>query len=195
MLLHFALFCVSDPFRHYFKTFQQTNNYPNADGLEQLVRKIDTLMPTSDSFYVFFIQPSYTLSGYNENIALPFSDVKFGSTFDIFVPAPALIPAVKPMALDYAAFLRQLFGEDNRMYWAAYEEGDGPINIENEVESYFDSVEKFEKLQEIKACVDEENLFRNAMSILPAVKESEEGNNTSDSSSNGSRSRVRRGKH
>lgn len=54
-----------------------------------------------------------------------------------------------------------LGGQDHRMYWSA----NGNISFPRDAGVYFDSSAKFERLRDIKGCVDPGNMFDSMMSI------------------------------
>jgi FAD binding domain/Berberine and berberine like len=150
----------------YTRSMQQTEPFPDPDGMEGITRAIGKLLPSRFSPY-FIINQLTTLRGAQSNRALPWPKDLFGLTLDYFyVPGTDWFIDHNQRALDFGKVLRDnLNHQDHRMYWAAY---DSP-RLEKDWAKYFESEEKYRRLQSIKERYDPHNLFQNQMSIpLPS---------------------------
>lgn len=151
------------PFRHYSKNFLQTSSYPGPEETEAMVELIDQAMPTVNDTYLLYIQFLAFTQPNDPQRALPWQDDILGLTFNFHYPDLAMKPMFDAITANTTTATIELFGgEDHRMFWAPH-----PDNPDLAVDwpQYFESREKFERLQEIKACVDPTGIFRNKMTI------------------------------
>ena len=146
----------------YTRSMQQTQEFPSPDGIEGITRSMAKLLPSRTSPY-FTIHQLTTLRAAKPNRALPWPNDAFSITLDYFyVPPSDWFIDHNKRALDFGKDIRDnANGDDHRMYWAAY---DNP-HIHKDWPKYFDSEEKFQRLQGIKQRYDPTNLFQNKMSI------------------------------
>jgi hypothetical protein len=149
----------------YEKAFQQTSSFPGPDAMEAIIRKLDEVMPVQvNSTYAFISQMTSGAGSPlepDERRGLSFQADVFGITTDIFYADPTQQPLVANVRNEYNGIVLKNLGEDHRMYWGAY----GNVSFPKDVPLYFDSDEKYNRLQGIKACVDPGNLFQHRMSI------------------------------
>lgn len=151
------------------RAMQQMQSFPTPDGMEGITRAIAKLLPTRFSPH-FVINQLTTIRGARPNRALPWPEDRLGLTLDYFyIPPTDLIIDHEQRALDFGKEVRANIDEqDHRMYWAAY---DNPV-IEKDWPQYFESEDKYRRLQHIKRQYDPQNLFQNQMSIpLPTAEE------------------------
>jgi len=153
----------------YTRSMQQIP-FPTPDGIEGITRAMAKLLPSRTSPY-FTIHQMTTMRAAEPNRALPWGEDGFSVTLDYFyVPPSEWIIDHEQRALDFGRTIRDnVDGKDHRMYWAAF---DNP-QIDKDWPKYFDSEEKYRRLQNIKQQVDPNNIFRNKMSIpLPTINAS-----------------------
>ena len=104
-----------------------------------------------------------TLRGASPNRALPWPKDSLGITLDYFyIPPTEFVIDHEQRALDFGKEIRaNMQNQDHRMFWAAYDSPD----LEKDWPQYFESEEKYRRLQHIKQLYDPQNLFQNVMSI------------------------------
>lgn len=146
----------------YTRSMQQMEEFPTPDGMEGITRAMAKLLPSRTSPY-FTIHQLTTLRAAEPNRALPWPKDALSVTLDYFyVPPSDWVIDHDQRALDFGKDIRDnADGQDHRMYWAAY---DNP-QLEKDWPQYFDTPEKYQRLQSIKQQYDPTNLFQNKMSI------------------------------
>ena len=65
-----------------------------------------------------------------------------------------------------ATSLENFEEQDHRMYWAASGIVSGTVTMPEAAPFYFESEEKFDRLRDIKACVDPDEVFQGLMGFL-----------------------------
>ena len=162
----------------YARAMHQTKSFPTEDGIEGITREIASLLPGRFSSH-FMISQMTTLAPAEPNRALPWPEDKLGITLDYFyIPPSDWFIDHHERALNFGRqTMANLEGQDHRMFWAAY---DNP-ELEKDWPKYFESEDKFRRLQQIKQQYDPNNLFQNQMSIpLPKASAAEMLSSTED---------------
>ena len=156
---------------YYRVSLSQSPTFITPDQAEMLARKIAAELPPAsvgDGFFELVTQfgtPMAPLDD-SDDRSLPWPDDVMGfSTF--YSAPPELIPQILGERDAFASFAtNDLFGGvDHRMYWSPY----GEFEMPGAAPLYFETEEKFQRLMDIKGCVDPTGLFSNIMSIpVPA---------------------------
>ena len=103
----------------------------------------------------------------SDNRALPWPNDFIGISAFVSAETPAMVDEVVQIRDDFVATSVENFeGQDHRMYWAAF----GDVSMPEAAPFYFESEEKFNRLRDIKACVDPDELFKGIMTVPPAEK-------------------------
>ncbi|KAL9178796.1 hypothetical protein ACHAXT_003927 [Thalassiosira profunda] len=157
-------------------SFQQGPNFPDADGMETIVRGIVDSFPqdlqalSEAKLVIAQLATLPSLAHVDDTRALPFQEDKFAVTFDLWDYTPLFPPFTAQNVDDFASVQRAFQdkvinatgGLDHRMFWAAY---DSPCLECGDWELYYDSRPKYNRLSSIKRCVDPDNVFNNRMSM------------------------------
>ncbi|KAL7518071.1 hypothetical protein ACHAWX_002929, partial [Stephanocyclus meneghinianus] len=150
-------------------SYQQGPKYPHADELLKVFDVIDALMPKNpqtDQRFVTaqmgaLIGPPKSVS----NVAQPFQDDLFGVSVDVWSLDGADYSEILCDLQDLV--ISSVGGVDHRTFWGAYED----ICLEcGAWNKYYESRSKYDRLRQIKGCVDPDDLFKFRMSI-PVMKE------------------------
>ena len=158
------------PFPYAAQTFQQSSNFPDPDEGEALARAIDAHMPVEGGPRITMTVQYVTVgfpSDDSDNRALPWPEdtIIFANTLS--VETPEMVEHMNEVADEFVVTSLENFeGQDHRMYWAA----SGTVTMPEAAPFYFESEEKFDRLRDIKACVDPDEVFQGLMGIPPAEK-------------------------
>ena len=145
-------------------SFQSGPQYPSARQLLDIFDHIDALIPVDvDQDKRLVVSQIITLPGLthsNAKIAQPFQDDVFGVSFDVWsfdrFDYAQDQRAMQDVVIDASG------GVDHRMFWAAY--GDTCLEC-GTWEKYYENRPAYNKLTQIKRCVDPNNLFKFRMSM------------------------------
>ena len=151
----------------YTRAMQQFEEVPDPDEIENITREIGKLLPHHFSPH-FVISEILAFRGAASNRALPWPNDKMAVTLDyFFIPPTQYIYDYDEISKNFGQeLIANAKGKDHRMYWAAYDATD----MEQDWPKYFESEDKYKRLQQIKETYDPENLFQNKMSIpLPSL--------------------------
>lgn len=169
----------------YRTSYQQGPSFPNGDALEDILTSIDASMPKTGSLNpvedglneVYFVLAQFiALPGprfVDSSIALPHQSDVFGVAFDMWdltrglSPAGSLLPFIGAAlnAVQNEAVIPALGDVNHRMFWAAYETPDLTTASSEDVGKYYESADKYDRLVEIKSCVDPNDVFQSRMSL------------------------------
>ena len=158
------------PFPHYAQGLQQTSNFPDPNEAEALVRAIDAYVPVEGgpriAFTVQFVTVNFPTAD-SDNRALPWPNDFVAISAFVSAETPEMKDEIEQVRDDFLAMsVEQFEGQDHRMYWAAF----GDVSMPEAAPFYFESEEKFDRLRDIKACVDPDELFKGIMAVPPAEK-------------------------
>ena len=157
-------------FPYYAQSWQQTSNFPDADEGEALARAIGAHMPVGGgpriAFTAQYVSVNFPTDD-SDNRALPWPEDYIGISAFVSVETPDMMDEIVQIRDEFAATSVENFeGQDHRMYWAAF----GDVSMPDASPLYFESEEKFDRLRDIKAWVDPDELFQGLMGIPPADK-------------------------
>ena len=150
----------------YEKSYQQGPTFPDDQGMEEILDGVDALMPNEGTEFRFVIVQIITVRGVKEpslTIALPFQEDKFGVVADVWDLSKLGAGFVPTSVQDLQNRVKTAVEADHRMWWNPTTT-DLP-NLTSLDQRFLETAEKFDRLKEIKTCVDPDDLFKNAMSI------------------------------
>jgi len=165
----------------YTTSFQQGPTFPGENDMGEIFDRVDALMPNGMPDGMpdevnelrFVIVQIITVRGVKEptlTIALPFQEDKFGvdaNVWDLSKVGLGFAPKDKTptgqLVQDLQDYVISVVGANHRMWWNPTTT-DLP-NFASLDQRYLETDEKFDRLKEIKTCVDPDDLFKNAMSI------------------------------
>lgn len=157
----------------YNASWQQGPEFPNEDEVEEILNEIKVLMPTFETVPSLPLDAVFVISQWvvmpaavhaKSDIALPFQNDVYGIVLDAWDLTGG---DQRKYLHDSLRKVRDLViastgGEDHRMFWNPDEEtclacGDSKY--------YYDDQEKFDRLREIKSCVDPNMVFDSRMAM------------------------------
>ena len=147
----------------------QGPNLATPEMSERIGRFIDANIPNAESPYNLIAQ--YTTGKphpNSESRALPWPDDLAGFTIFIFhADDPVVKEQVQAINAEGLALATEVFGGNHQMWWGASD----PPTFPEDRPLFFETEEKYNRLVDIKACVDPDALFDSGLFTLPLPTE------------------------
>ena len=143
----------------------QGPDLPTPDVSERIGRFIDANIPNADSQYNFVLQYTTGKPHLNsESRAVPWPDDLAGFTiFMFYADDPVVKEQVQAINAEGLALATEAFGGNHQMWWGAFV----PPVFPEDRPLFFETEEKYNRLVDIKACVDPDALFNSGLFTLP----------------------------
>lgn len=155
---------VNPAFPYHLQSSQQGPMFPSPDSMEALARFTGANLPNANSPYYFAGQVSTANfpSMDSGDSALPWTNDSIAASIFVYFADESQREEVSALVHSFADVASEGFeGRNHRMYWSAFGE---PV-LPRDSSLYFESEEKFNRLRDIKACVDPDDMFSGVLSI------------------------------